>query len=182
MDAVLQQLPALIGVIIGAGGSFVVTTTTQRAGFRRELAARWDERRMNAYAEYARAQKMSITLTMRVASSFGADPYPHPLTAEDGAAALGAATEAREPAWESLLLIGTPEVIEVAQRWNQAVWNMEQFIQAKGQNPERWRELWQASDSLRGEFYAAARRDLGVPHAARRASASSGADSGTAQA
>ncbi|MCF1593789.1 hypothetical protein [Streptomyces muensis] len=44
MSVFIQQLPALIGVVIGALGSYVVVVRGDQARFRREQAARWEER------------------------------------------------------------------------------------------------------------------------------------------
>ena len=164
MSNFVQQLPALIGVIIGALGSLVVTTATQRAGFQQQLKERWNERRLNAYAEYAQRQKATISLSMRIASHLGTDPFPHPLTPKDAAPAITDAVAARESAWEAVLLLGEPDVIETGRQWNQAVWDMEQFLRQSPIEPERWKQLWARSEQLRHDFYAVARHDLGVPH------------------
>ncbi|MDQ0766343.1 hypothetical protein QFZ32_000994 [Streptomyces canus] len=46
MPAFIQQLPALIGVVIGALGSYLAVVRSDRARFHREKAARWEERRL----------------------------------------------------------------------------------------------------------------------------------------
>jgi hypothetical protein len=109
MNAVVQQLPALLGVLIGAMGSFAVVMTTERARFRREQVARWDDRRLHAYADYARALKESITIAMRMAANLGNDPHPHPIGLDEGMAALADVIPRREAAWETVLLLGMPE-------------------------------------------------------------------------
>ncbi len=78
MSAFIQQLPALIGVVIGALGSYWASARGDRARFRREQAARWDERRLTAYSEYARALKKSVTLAYRIAAHLGNDRTPTP--------------------------------------------------------------------------------------------------------
>lgn len=50
MQTFIDQLPALIGVVIGALGTFWVTSATDRIRWRREQLTRWDERRLEAYA------------------------------------------------------------------------------------------------------------------------------------
>ena len=167
MSSFLGQLPALIGVVLGAVGTFLTTSRTQRAAFRRESAARWDERRLAAYAEYSRAQKVSVNLAMRVAAHRGNDPFPHPLPPDEGEKALGAAAAVREPAWESVLLVGRAEVVEAGRKWNQAVWEMETFVKSAVRDPGRWQELWSEQNKRREEFYSTARRDLGIQEAAR---------------
>lgn len=80
MSAFLQQLPALMGVVIGALGSYLAVVRSDRARLRRESEARWEERRLAVYSDYARTVKTSVTLTYRVAAHLGNDPHPHPLT------------------------------------------------------------------------------------------------------
>jgi len=46
MSTFIQQLPALIGVVIGALGSYLAITRGDAARFHREQAARWEERRL----------------------------------------------------------------------------------------------------------------------------------------
>ncbi len=103
MNAFIQQLPALIGVVIGALGSYVAIVRGDQARFRRERDARWEERRLEVYAEYARSLKKSVTLTYRVASHFGNDPHPHPLSPAEAEPLLAEATVDRDPPGEALL-------------------------------------------------------------------------------
>ncbi|MYW20578.1 hypothetical protein GT039_34690, partial [Streptomyces sp. SID2955] len=91
MTAFLQQLPALIGVVIGALGSYLAVVRSDRARFRREEAARWEERRLAVYSEYARTLKRAVTLTYRVAAHLGNDPHPHPLSPDEAAPLLAQA-------------------------------------------------------------------------------------------
>jgi hypothetical protein len=166
MNSFVGQLPTLIGVVLGAVGTFFTTSRTQRAAFRRELSARWDERRLTAYAEYSRSQKTSINLAMRIAAYLGNDPYPHSLPPDEGRRALGAAAAAREPAWESVLLLGAADAVKAGREWNQAVWEMETFVKSESRDPDRWRQLWSEQDERRARFYSTARRDLSIPEVA----------------
>ena len=61
MSEFIPQLPALIGVVIGALGSYVAVVRSDRARFHRERAARWEERRLAVYSDYARTLKKTIT-------------------------------------------------------------------------------------------------------------------------
>ncbi len=122
MSAFLQQLPALIGVVIGALGSYWAVARGDRVRFRREREARWEERRLAVYTDYARALKKSVTLTYRVAAGLGNDPHPHPLTPEEAAPLIAEATVARDPYGEALLLLGDPEVVAKAREWVTTCW------------------------------------------------------------
>lgn len=98
MSAFMQQLPALIGVVIGALGSYAAIVRGDRARFRREQTARWEERRLSVYADFARSLKRTVTLTYRVATHLGNDPHPHALSHEEAAPLLAEAAEAGDPA------------------------------------------------------------------------------------
>jgi hypothetical protein len=67
MSGIGQQLPALIGVVIGALASYLAGAATERARWRRERSSRWDEKRAQAYAEYGYAIKNVYVQCMRAA-------------------------------------------------------------------------------------------------------------------
>ncbi|WP_328675729.1 hypothetical protein [Streptomyces sp. NBC_00343] len=163
MHAFLQQLPALIGVVVGALGSYVAIVRGDQARFRRERAARWEERRLEVYAEYARTLKKSVTLTYRVASHLDNDPHPHPLSLTEAEPLLAEATVGRDPSGEALILLGSPEVVEKARAWVSAVMEMERFMRAETHDPDAWRQLMDHQRAGREGYYAAVREDLALP-------------------
>jgi hypothetical protein len=169
MSAFIQQLPALIGVVIGALGSYLAIVRGDRARFQRERTARWEERRLAVYADYARSLKKSVTLTYRVASYLGNDPHPHPLSPEEAAPLLAEATVARDPAGEALILLGSPQVVERARTWVVRVMEMEQFLREGTRDPRAWQALLERQRAGREGYYAAVRDDLALPpgHSAR---------------
>ncbi|WP_395574825.1 hypothetical protein [Streptomyces sp. BK79] len=169
MSAFLQQLPALIGVVIGALGSYLAVVRGDRARARSETAARWEERKLAAYADYARTLKTSVTLTYRIAAHLGNDPHPHPLSPEEAAPAQAEAAVARDPAGEALLLLGSREVVEKARTWVVAVLEMERFLREETRDPQAWQVLLERQRAGREGYYAAVREDLALPpgHAAR---------------
>ncbi|WP_121745469.1 hypothetical protein [Streptomyces sp. E2N166] len=169
MSAFLQQLPALIGVVVGALGSYLAVVRSDRARFRSEAAARWEERRLAVYADYARTLKASVTLAYRVAAHLGNDPHPHPLSPEEAAPAQAEATLARDPAGEALLLLGSREVVEKARAWVVTVLEMEGFLREGTRDPDAWQTLLERQRAGREGYYTAVREDLALPpgHAAR---------------
>lgn len=176
MSAFIQQLPALIGVVIGALGSYAAVVRGDRVRFQREQAARWEDRKFAVYAEYARALKRSVTLTYRVAAHFGNDPHPHPLTPWEAEPQLAEATIARDPAGEALILLGSPTVVERARIWVVTVMEMEAFLRAGTRDPAAWQALLDRQRAGREGYYRAVREDLALPpgHSARWALTSSG--------
>ncbi|MFG2195497.1 hypothetical protein [Streptomyces sp. NPDC048639] len=163
MSEFIQQLPALLGVIVGAAGSYLAITRGDRARFRREEAARWDERRLSIYSDYARSLKKSVTLTYRIAAHLGNDPHPHPLSPEEGAPQLAAAAEGRDPSGEALLMLGTADVVEKARAWVVVVMEMEAFLRHRTQDPGAWSDLLLKQRAAREGYYGAVRRDLALP-------------------
>ncbi|WP_405661605.1 hypothetical protein [Streptomyces sp. RK9] len=164
MSEFLSQLPALIGVVIGAMGSYVAVMRGERVRFRREREARWEERRLAVYTEYARVLKQTVTLTYRIAADQGNDPHPHPLSAEEAEPQLAEAADARDPAGEALLLLGAPRVVERARVWVIVVIEMERFLRTGAHDdPEAWQDLLTRQRTAREGYYAAVREDLGLP-------------------
>ncbi|MEV5976919.1 hypothetical protein [Streptomyces sp. NPDC052114] len=163
MPEFIQQLPALIGVIIGALGSYVAIMRGDRIRFRREQAARWEERRLAVYTEYARVLKQTVTLTYRLAAHLGNDPHPHPLSPTDAERQLTEAADARDPAGEALLMLGAPDVVEQARTWVVTVIEMERFLRDGTRDPRAWSDLLERQRGARHGYYAAVRRDLALP-------------------
>ena len=67
----LNQLPVLLGVIVGALGSYLTTSVTERARWKRALDSRWDDRRVEAYASYGQSVKRMIMIASRIAAGRG---------------------------------------------------------------------------------------------------------------
>ncbi|MFD9323698.1 hypothetical protein ACFWDQ_39720 [Streptomyces sp. NPDC060053] len=169
MTAFLQQLPALIGVVVGALGSYLAIVRSDGARFRRESAARWEERRLSVYGDYARALKRSVNLTYRVASHLGNDPHPHPLSPAQAEPLLAEATDGRDPAGEALIMLGSREVVDRAREWVTTVMDMERFMREGTRDPKAWQALLERQRAGREGYYAAVREDLALPpgHPAR---------------
>lgn len=163
MSAFTQQLPALIGVLVGALGSYLVAVRGDQVRFRREQAARWEERRLAAYVDYSRALKKSVTLTYQVAAHLGNDPHPHPLSLQEAEPLFAEAMAARDPAWEVLLLLGSPAVVEKARTWVLTLIDMEQFVRRSTCDPAGWHALLEQQRGTRDGYYSAVRDDLALP-------------------
>ncbi|MFD5633086.1 hypothetical protein ACFWJM_02875 [Streptomyces sp. NPDC127077] len=163
MSAFLQQLPALMGVVIGALGSYLALVRSDRERFKRDRAGRWEERRLAVYSEYARSLKKSVTLTYRVAAHLGNDPHPHPLTLAEAEPLLARATDDRDPPGEALLMLGSRAVVDRARVWVTVVMEMERFQRAGTRDPGAWQALLERQRVGREGYYAAVREDLQLP-------------------
>ncbi|QOV40647.1 hypothetical protein IM697_20925 [Streptomyces ferrugineus] len=169
MSVFIQQLPALLGVVIGALGSYVVVVRGDQARFRREQAARWEERKLAVYADYAHSVKKTVTVSFRVAAALGVDPHPDPLPLEEAKPLLGEATSRRDPAGEALIMLGSTVVVDRARDWVMTAMEMERFVRASTRDPKAWQSLLERQRAGREGYYTAVREDLGLPpgHSAR---------------
>lgn len=162
MSGIAQQLPALIGVIIGALASYLAGAATERARWRREESSRWDDRRAQAYADYGRITKNVYVQCRRAASLRGIAGAGDPIGLDRALAELGKLTDERTAIWESVLLLGTPETITAARAWHRRIWQVELFARGERTDLSQWDSLNEQVIDDRTRFYAAARRDLGI--------------------
>lgn len=164
MASIVDQLPALIGVVIGAVTSFAVSSFAERARWQRQQSTRWDQMRAEAYAGYGHAVKNVFELSKRLAASRGLDTRSEPLQPTKAALAeLADLASERTARWESVLLLGNPATISAARDWHRQVWHMELFARGDRTDPGvSWRQLVGEVTAARARFYDAARRDLGV--------------------
>jgi hypothetical protein len=100
----LDQLPTLLGVAIGAAGSYAATTLTERARWRRMRAERWDEKKFAVYASYANALKNQIWIVQRIGAAMGFAHVVDPLEPAEGLERLAEAETLRATEWESVPL------------------------------------------------------------------------------
>lgn len=161
MQPLLQQLPALLGVIVGAVATYVVTAATERSRWRRQQSVRWDETRLAAYTEYANAIKKLISVSVRLAANRGVYPDDDWFAREVTIADLAQAEENRTVKWETVLMLGNDRVIIAGREWHQKVWRIMRI--ACGQTSDlSWREAIEGAGLARRRFYEAAKADLGV--------------------
>ncbi|MEU7608178.1 hypothetical protein [Micromonospora sp. NPDC049204] len=162
MDAFVSQLPALLGVVVGALGAGLATFLSSRSQWKRSQAARWDDRRMEAYSEFAQVLKEIQAVSLKVLATTVGDRYRSGL---DKAAALPRLADAdirHTLVWENLLLLGDASTVAAAQDWREAVWRLEHRARGVEETSEPLSELVQQANTRRDGFYHAARRGLGV--------------------
>jgi hypothetical protein len=162
MSDVAQQLPALIGVVVGALASFMAGAASERARWRREQSARWDDRRAQAYADYGYAVKNVYVQCMRVAAMRRRKAAGERADYAEALAGLSVLTDERTAKWESVLLLGNPQTVAAARAWHRRVWQVERFARGERTDFEQWDALMTDIMADRARFYAEARRDLGI--------------------
>lgn len=158
----LDQLPALIGVVIGSLGSYAVQSLTERRQWKRQRAERWDEKRFETYGRYANALKGQLRVAQRMGAGLGFADVADPLLPVDGLPLLADAESRRATEWESVLLVGDAATIAAARRWHETVWNIELLVREGPVDAEMWTKAHRLASAARDAFYESARRDLGI--------------------
>lgn len=162
-NPLLEQLPVLIGVCVGAVATYATTSLAERSRWRRERSVRWDDARMRAYTGYGDAVKKMSHIASRIAAGRG---FPHsvePLVPNaEVLGSLADANSARARAWESVLLLGDPHTIAAARAWHLAVWRLVGFARGQLSAMEEWEASVKETKVARDSFYDCARRDLGI--------------------
>lgn len=108
-NELVQQLPTLLGVGVGALATYATTSLGDRARWQRERASRWDAARMQAYTAYGDTVKRVFNLAIRMAAARGLPHTIEPLNPDaEAMEALNEAEDKRTSAWEAILLLGDP--------------------------------------------------------------------------
>jgi hypothetical protein len=166
VSALVEQLPTLIGVALGALGSYLTNAAFERTRWRRDREARWDERRLTAYADYATALKATIATCARVAAGAGAGdaftPRPYPLDLAAAMPELAREDIDRSEAWEAVLMLGVQPVISAGRSWSGTVEAMEHFVRHQQHDVAAWRNALAASGHARQVYYHEVRLDLQI--------------------
>jgi hypothetical protein len=162
LSSILLQLPALVGVVVGAAASYLVGAATERKRWQREQSSRWDEKRAQAYSEYGYAVKNVYVQCLRIANPRVRDGGAPPANLDELISQLEVLTDERTAKWETVLLLGSPEAITAARTWHRRVWQVELFARGIRTDRENYAEVHQQIVTDRGCFYEAARDDLGI--------------------
>ena len=164
--SIVQMILPLVGVVIGAIGSFLVASAGDRTRWRREQLTRWDVRRAEAYAAYGDAVKRVYVACKQVVDDRNLAVEEGESAMEGRIANLLRLSAERTSKWETVLLLGDGKTIVAAREWHRLVWEMERIALGESDADEAWQRVWKASYSARARFYEAARGELGVPDAA----------------
>lgn len=162
VSTLLTQLPTLLGVLVGTLGTILATSLADRARWRRSQSVRWDERRLDAYVDYAHALKESHSVALRLTADHRPGSRSHPIDREEGLARLAEADARRTIVWENLLLLGDEPTVAAAASWRDAIWQVERLARGIVEAPPDVAEMLTGVDEARDGYYRAARRSLGV--------------------
>ncbi|MFJ7305262.1 hypothetical protein [Streptomyces sp. NPDC099088] len=157
------QISALIGVLVGAAASYAVTALAERTRWKRQTEARWDERRLIAYADYAQAIKTIVTLAHRLAAHRGLNPDAKPLAPTDAnLALLDEAEERRSSCLEGVRLLTDSDTLTAVRNLNHCVWHLVALSGSTNSMPQDWENAFSAYRRGRDEYHRHARRSLGI--------------------
>lgn len=162
MNPIVAQVLTIAGVLLGSAATFVVTSATERARWRRAQSARWDDKRLAAYSEYANAVKHMVRLCRRIAETKRLLSTGQPIDLDSAFVDLAEGETRRAAQWETVLLLGEPSTIAAARAWSEQVWQLEHILRADQPDASSFVEAYRQAMRLRNEFYAHARMDLDI--------------------
>ncbi|MFJ5797423.1 hypothetical protein [Streptomyces decoyicus] len=150
------QIITLIGVLVGALTSFFATSMAERAKFRRTLATRWDERKLDTYIEYTSCIKEEVRTARQAVEARERGESPAEALAE-----MDAAESKRSLLFEGLVLLSNDAAIEAANTVNQRTWDLLKCARGTGQEVAVQRpELSMLVIEALNALHIAARSDL----------------------
>lgn len=162
MNPIVAQILTIAGVLLGSAATFIATTTTERIRWRRTQSARWDDKRLVAYTEYANAVKRSVRLCRRIAETKNLLATGGDIDVDAALAELAEAETERALKWETVLLLGDPATIAAARAWHEQVWRLERILREETPDKTTFIDAYKDTMRLRNDFYARARTDLDV--------------------
>ncbi|MFJ6212216.1 hypothetical protein ACIQGZ_02600 [Streptomyces sp. NPDC092296] len=161
MDAV-SQLVTIAAVVLGAVTTYVTNHLMERTKHRQTLLMRWDEKKLDAYAEYVGRVRRCIyaaVLLFEVREGIRTiERSEHELVLE-----LAEAEGRRALAFERVMMLAGDQVIEAAHAVNKAAlaidWRARGAVEG---SLEGWRALHTDVFAAINRFHQQARADLGV--------------------
>lgn len=157
-----SQILTIAGVLLGALFTFAANFAMDKARFRRTQLTRWDERRLDTYANYlelVRAQMFASILYFEQRTGIREVNR----TAEELFQDIVSSETKRGAAFERVLLLASEDVIAAAMELNKAVANIEWRARGLTEGDMTgWRSLHRTAFAAINAFHLAARFDLGV--------------------
>ncbi|MER6717389.1 MULTISPECIES: hypothetical protein [Streptomyces] len=113
------QIFTLVGVLIGALTSYFATTVAERAKFRRAMATRWDERKLDTYIEYLTCVKQIQRAAMAAGRA-----REQGMDASEALAAMEESENRRSILFETFVLLSNEKAATAAHTVNQRTWDL----------------------------------------------------------
>jgi hypothetical protein len=162
MESVWNQAFTLIGVLVGTVGTILATTAADRSRWRRSQSVRWDERRLQAYMDYARALKEAAAIAHRMTAHARPGAKVFPIERDAAVAQLAEIDLRRTAQWEAVLMLGDETTVNASGEWREAVRDLVFVSQEEPFDHDRWLAALENADEKRDEFYVAARASMAV--------------------
>jgi hypothetical protein len=162
VNPIVAQALTIAGVLLGSAATFFVTSATERTRWQRTQSARWDDKRLVAYTEYANAVKHMVRLCRRIAETKKLLPTGQDIDLETAFAAFAEGETQRALKWEAVMLLGEPQTISAAKTWYEQVWKLEHILREENPDKSAFIDAYRESMRIRNEFYAKARKDLNI--------------------
>ncbi|NKY52458.1 hypothetical protein [Nocardia vermiculata] len=162
MTAIAQQMVAILGVVIGAGATYAATMITERTKWRRSQAARWDDKRLAAYNDYAQVLRRYSDVAFRLSAARGYQTISQPLDPDVGASRLAGLPFRAGGLREAVMLLGSPTAVTAGRAWFDKLVQLGHIAQGREASHTEFAGLVVSIGIHRGAFYASARDDLGV--------------------
>ncbi|MEU3082703.1 hypothetical protein AB0391_08025 [Streptomyces albidoflavus] len=161
MDVVGQAI-TILAVVAGALTTHFTNHLLERQRMRHLLLTRWDERKLETYAEYIDAVRTCIysaVMLYEARTGLGRSERAVTSLAEE----LTEAEGVRSRAFERVMLLAEDQVIEAAHGINTATKAIDWRARGTTEGPlEEWRELNREAFRAINRFHESARADLGV--------------------
>ncbi|MEU1205793.1 hypothetical protein [Nocardia sp. NPDC005825] len=157
-----QLLGTLSGVVIGGAITFLASYVNERSKWVRSKAARWDERRLQAYSDYLIVTRAMHTMAARMVRLRAGEADPHGMSLQEALVQLGELERERTQRWQEVQLLGSPAAVAIGDELNRCTWTLEWFAYGELAGDTDWLLIVRESYRLRKEFSVAARGDLGV--------------------
>lgn len=159
-----DQLPAFIGVVVGAGMSFTATWWMARIGWQRDQSIRWDERRLSAYLDYSNAVKELVTIADRLAANQPLESGIEPLgRTSENLDKLAAAEARRTVISETLRLFADLDTGTAAREMTRSAWHL-CWLAREASNGDRseWKRAFKDYEDARDDYMTQARKSLKI--------------------
>lgn len=157
-----DQFVTIGAVLLGALSTHVANYLMERSKIRQQLMTRWDDKKVETYAEYVDSAKARIAASVRVyevREGLREDHRPEEELRRD----LAEASQRWGSAFERVMLFGGDDTIEAGHELNlllvEIVWQAEGKLTG---TLSEWRERHRAVFRAINTFHEAARQDLGI--------------------
>ena len=157
------QVFTLVGVVLGATGSFIATTLLEREKSRRAMAVRWDEASLQAFSDYLKAVTGMARMAGQAARTYGWDNSAASRELNEALRLMEEREDDRSSAFERVRLVGDKATIDAANRLNNAVWDLEWLASGRKKgSTAAWQTLKDRYRHALDDFHAATRDRLSM--------------------